>query len=92
MTRKLLIGLAGAILLFTACSASTATKAPTHLEEDDPGWDCHTMGNRTCGPDPTIPTPPGFICQAEDNSDMPDGKEVICYRMAPNPDMDSIPG
>jgi hypothetical protein len=20
------------------------------LHEDDPGWDCHTMGNRVCGP------------------------------------------
>ena len=27
--------------------------APTpivHIEEDDPGWDCNTMGNRLCGP------------------------------------------
>jgi hypothetical protein len=21
----------------------------THLQEDDPGWDCRTMGNRECG-------------------------------------------
>ena len=20
------------------------------VEEDEPGWDCHTMGNRICGP------------------------------------------
>lgn len=25
-----------------------ATTIP--LQEDDPGWDCHTMGNRVCGP------------------------------------------
>lgn len=23
--------------------------APTRIEEDDPRWDCRTMGNRTCG-------------------------------------------
>lgn len=22
----------------------------TQLQEDDPGWDCRTMGNRVCGP------------------------------------------
>jgi len=20
-----------------------------HVEEDEPGWDCHTMGNKVCG-------------------------------------------
>lgn len=24
--------------------------APPVLQEDDPGWDCATMGNRVCGP------------------------------------------
>ena len=23
--------------------------APARIEEDQPGWDCHTMGNRSCG-------------------------------------------
>lgn len=23
--------------------------APVVLQEDDPGWDCRTMGNRVCG-------------------------------------------
>lgn len=23
---------------------------PRRIEEDDPGWDCMTMGNRKCGP------------------------------------------
>lgn len=23
---------------------------PKVIQEDDPGWDCHTMGNRICGP------------------------------------------
>jgi hypothetical protein len=22
----------------------------THIQEDDPGWDCVTMGNHLCGP------------------------------------------
>jgi hypothetical protein len=25
----------------------TVTMTP---QEDEPGWDCHTMGNRVCGP------------------------------------------
>lgn len=32
----------------------TVTASPT-IHEDDPGWDCETMGNRVCGPaEPTI--------------------------------------
>jgi hypothetical protein len=26
------------------------------VQEDDPGWDCETMGNRICGPDTPGPT------------------------------------
>jgi hypothetical protein len=26
------------------------TLAPDRIEEDEPGWDCRTMGNRLCGP------------------------------------------
>ena len=25
-----------------------------HIEEDDPRWDCHTMGNHICGPTTTV--------------------------------------
>jgi hypothetical protein len=25
-------------------------KSQDTLQEDDPGWDCHEMGNRICGP------------------------------------------
>jgi hypothetical protein len=25
-------------------------KVQVHIEEDDPRWNCHTMGNRVCGP------------------------------------------
>lgn len=31
---------------------------PEPIHEDDPGWDCHTMGNKVCGPDAAaIPAP-----------------------------------
>jgi hypothetical protein len=29
----------------------TPTPRPSHtITEDDPSWDCRTMGNRSCGP------------------------------------------
>ncbi|MFB8025929.1 MULTISPECIES: hypothetical protein [unclassified Streptomyces] len=27
----------------------------SRIEEDDPGWDCSTMGNRVCGMPPALP-------------------------------------
>lgn len=30
---------------------SAAIGTASAIEEDDPGWDCHTMGNMICGPD-----------------------------------------
>jgi hypothetical protein len=33
-------------------SAATHPQVVAQLQEDDPGWDCNTMGNRVCG-DPT---------------------------------------
>lgn len=35
-----------AVLLFVALVPTSST--PT-IEEDDPRWNCHTMGNRVCG-------------------------------------------
>lgn len=29
-----------------------AMHEPHHIEEDEPGWNCKTMGNRVCGPLP----------------------------------------
>lgn len=47
----------GMILLsLTIISCSNIYGGYTHvrvihkIQEDDPGWDCHTMGNRICGP------------------------------------------
>lgn len=39
----LIIGLAVIAALFVL------TMPPAASTEDDPGWDCRTMGNRTCG-------------------------------------------
>lgn len=33
----------------TYLPAPSLTPSPV-IEEDDPRWDCHTMGNRICGP------------------------------------------
>ncbi len=32
---------------------TTTAPAPVALQEDDPGWDCQTMGNEQCGPEVT---------------------------------------
>jgi hypothetical protein len=29
--------------------------SPLLIEEDEPGWDCHTMGNKICGSEFTLP-------------------------------------
>jgi hypothetical protein len=55
------------------------------IEEDEPGWDCRTMGNRICGPIPTTTMPtvvlqdhPGMACWLEPNNQQPLGVEEIC--------------
>lgn len=35
--------------IIKVASGSTTTSV-VRLEEDDPGWDCRSMGNRRCGP------------------------------------------
>lgn len=37
-----------AALLLTGCGAP-AEATPTAIEEDDPRWECLTMGNKVCG-------------------------------------------
>ncbi|MEO7555482.1 MAG: hypothetical protein ABIV94_02605, partial [Acidimicrobiales bacterium] len=32
----------------------TTTNTPTSCQEDDPCWDCSTMGNHVCGPTVTV--------------------------------------
>jgi hypothetical protein len=50
------------------------------IEEDEPGWDCRTMGNRICGPLAPEPPPdggpqpkplPGSMVTAEDGTQVP---------------------
>lgn len=45
------VALAASAVMFTM-STDPAPVAPAavHVEEDSPGWNCLTMGNRVCGP------------------------------------------
>lgn len=38
-------------LVLTGCSGTSQPKQADRIEEDEPGWDCHTMGNKVCGED-----------------------------------------
>jgi hypothetical protein len=38
-------------LILAGCGASESPKQADRIEEDDPRWDCRTMGNRVCGED-----------------------------------------
>lgn len=43
----------GAVTIAEDESGATATESPSFsgvITEDDPRWDCRTMGNRVCGP------------------------------------------
>lgn len=54
---------------------TTTTTAPARIEEDSPGWDCATMGNRVCGPGAV---PLSTYCQDEPSA-TPEGVERIAY-------------
>lgn len=44
---------AGAIMAACALRLATLPADPPPrpaVEEDEPGWNCHTQGNRVCGP------------------------------------------
>lgn len=60
---KRIVTALAAVALLTGCGAAveasappvktiTATPATAGIQEDDPGWDCLTMGNRICGANP----------------------------------------
>jgi hypothetical protein len=60
----------GHTLVFTAISVqdycpqfldapSPRGLTPKHPQEDEPGWDCRTMGNHICGPGNDQDVPPG---------------------------------
>lgn len=37
-------------LVLTGCSNTGSDKTAERCEEDQPCWDCETMGNKVCGP------------------------------------------
>ncbi len=43
--------LAGLVLIGAGCSSTPQKPAQARCEEDQPCWDCHTMGNLICGSD-----------------------------------------
>jgi hypothetical protein len=45
------------VILAAAVAAAIVTAEP--IQEDDPAWNCHTMGNRVCGPDNATGVTPG---------------------------------
>jgi len=52
--RTLLLGaILGLVVGFALCLAQDHDERPAPVrqtvQEDDPGWDCRTMGNRRCG-------------------------------------------
>jgi hypothetical protein len=54
--KALALGLGVAVgawfLVVGACMVAIDWSKPAatvQLQEDDPGWDCHTMGNKICG-------------------------------------------
>lgn len=52
MNRTLAVMLIGATALLTACTAESGLAVAQQsavIQEDDPGWDCKTMGNYICG-------------------------------------------
>jgi hypothetical protein len=80
---------AAALSLGVACGGATTdhysplsrpSDTPgVHLEETDPGWDCHTMGNHLCGTDyatwdePNVAMPSGYEHMYGQLSQMPAG-------------------
>jgi hypothetical protein len=58
---------AAAVGCGTAATTTPVSSSGNHvqrIEEDDPRWDCRTMGNHVCGDNATAPLPhqdvPGF--------------------------------
>ncbi len=52
--------LAGAVV-FGALSVGGVSAASERCEEDQPCWDCETMGNQVCGPIDYVPDVPETV-------------------------------
>lgn len=49
MATAALVSLVGIPAVAGAVAEPAPVQATQQIEEDDPGWDCRTMGNRVCG-------------------------------------------
>ena len=59
MHKRILI-LAVLVALVVSFVVYARSRPQQRITEDDPRWDCRTMGNKICGPSPT-PTPKPVI-------------------------------
>jgi len=48
----------GVLSLFLLFSTVVLAQKGERITEDDPRWDCRTMGNKICGPGAKIPKTP----------------------------------
>src|SRR5690242_9706578 len=55
----------GASLALGFVSVPTASASPTVCAEDQPCWDCATMGNLICGPGQSLPNADLTYCPAD---------------------------
>jgi hypothetical protein len=59
-------------LVLTGCGTSQSPKQADRIEEDEAGWDCHTMGNKVCGED----LPKGVVLLPESECPL---IQPVCY-------------
>lgn len=50
---RMVFAILATLAFASGCSSTTRPPVPTVITEDDPRWDCETMGNRICGPTTT---------------------------------------
>lgn len=98
----------GVVTVPTTIRPGTETQRSNNTDngpcnEDQPCWNCLTMGNHICGPGATLPNGTvvnpasdprtydgyGFICQVE-RSQVPGGFEVIAYPPGMTPTVEGI--
>jgi hypothetical protein len=54
---RILFGILASLLVLVGADAYSHThqsRAPVTCQEDEPCWNCATMGNRVCGVDSTV--------------------------------------
>lgn len=49
MTRRIIAGVVVTFAVLRLATLPNDPPRPYTITEDDPRWDCHTMGNRVCG-------------------------------------------